>query len=154
MTSYLIWSRAKDQQVEGDRCHHVYKEPAFKVMDRYLGWMADHLFVLVHVGGPEVYEDVNDEHDVHHQVHDVERAAGISAFTPLLLLLVVEKERSGVGREDGRVDDQQQDQPVPHSFEGAVVEDGELVDAVGLEFVLGQHVGSEGQDLEQGNEEG
>ena len=41
---YLIWSWAKDKKVKGDRRHHVDKEPAFEVMDGYLGRMADHFF--------------------------------------------------------------------------------------------------------------
>ena len=64
--TYLIWSWAEDKKVKGDCCHHVYKEPAFKVMDCNLCWIADHLLVVVHVSGPEVNEYVDDEHDVHH----------------------------------------------------------------------------------------
>lgn len=64
--TYLIWSWAKDKKVKWDCRHHVYEEPAFKIMDCYLSWITDHLFVYVYVGGPEVYEDVDDKHDVHH----------------------------------------------------------------------------------------
>lgn len=145
--TYLIRAGAEYKQVKRDCCHHVYKEPALKVMDGNLSWIADHLLILVHVGGPEVNEDVDDEHDVHDEIDHVERAAGVSAFAPPLLLLVVEEEGGRVRSEDGRVDDQQQDQPVPNRFERAVVQDGELVDARRLELVLRQHVSSERKDL-------
>lgn len=101
---YLIWSWAKDEQVKRDGGHHVYEEPAFKVVDGDLGRVADHLLVGVDVRGPKVYEDVHNEHDVHNQIHHVERWAGVAALPPPLLLYVVEEEGGGVGREDGRVD--------------------------------------------------
>jgi len=122
-------------------------------VDGDLGRVADHLLVGVDVRGPEVDEDVHDEHDVHDQVHHVEGGAGVTALAPPLLLDVVEEEGGGVRREDGRVDDQQQDQPVPHGLEGTVVEDGPLVHARGLELVLGQHVCTQREDLRRGAEE-
>ena len=109
--------------------------------------VADHLVVVVDVGGPEVDENVHDEHDVHHQVHHVERVAGVAAGPPPLLLHLVEKESSRVRCEDCSVDDQQQDDPVPYRFEWAVVQDGPFVDAWGLELVLWQHISTEGQHL-------
>ncbi len=45
--------------------------------------------------------------------------------------VLVEEEGDGEGREDGRVDDEQQDDPVPDGLEGRVVEDDELL----LEFL-------------------
>lgn len=122
-------------------------------MDGDLGRVADHFLVDVDVCGPEVYEDVHDEHDVHDQVHHVQGRAGVAALPPLLLLDVVEEEGSRVGGEDGRVDDQQQDEPVPHCFEGTVVKDGPLVHARGLELVLGQHVCTQRENLRTGDRE-
>lgn len=135
-SSHLIRSRAEDEQVEGDGGDHVDEEPAFEVMDGNLARVADHLLVGIDVGGPEVDKDVHDKHDVHDQVHHIERWAGVAALPPPLLLDIVEQEGGRVGRKDGRVDDQQQDQPVPHRFEGAVVEDGPLVHTRGVELVL------------------
>ena len=145
--THLIWPWAEDEQVKGDGGHHVYEEPAFKVVDGDLGRVAHHLLVDVDVSGPEVDEDVHDEHDVHNQVHHVQRRAGVAALPPPLLLEVVEEEGGGVGRENGRVDDEQQDEPVPHGFEGAVVEDGPPVDACRLELVLGENVCAQRQNL-------
>lgn len=68
--------------------------------------------------------------------------------------LVVEEERGRVGRQDGGVDDQQQDEPVPHRLEGAVVQHRPLVDARSLELVLRQHICTQGQDLRRGRGEG
>lgn len=109
--------------------------------------VADHLLIVVDVGGPEVDEDVHDEHDVHQQVHHVEWVAGVAAGAPPLLLHLAEKEGGRVRRENGGVDDQQQDDPVPHRFERAVVKDGPFVDAWGLKLVLWEHVSTERQHL-------
>lgn len=42
----------------------------------------------------------------------------------------------GVRREYGRVNDEEQNDPVPHSFEWAVVKDGPLLDPGSLQLVL------------------
>lgn len=39
-----------------------------------------------------------------------------------------QQEGGRVRSEDGRVDDEEQDDPVPHGFEGAVMEDGPFLD--------------------------
>lgn len=64
-----------------------------------------------------------------------------------MIHLVIEEERGRVGRQDGRVDDQQQDEPVPHGLEGAVVQHRPLVDARSLELVLRQHICTQRQHL-------
>lgn len=102
---HLIWSWAEDEQVEWDGGHHVYEEPAFKVVDGNLGRVADHFLVDVDVCGAEVYKDVHNEHNVHYQIHYVERWARVAALPPPLLLDVIEEEGSRVGCENGRVDD-------------------------------------------------
>lgn len=61
--------------------------------------------------------------------------------------MIVEQESGRVGREDGRIDDEQQNQPVPDCLEGTIVEDRPLVDAGRLELVLGKDVCTQGQDL-------
>lgn len=38
-----LLSRAVDEEVKGDRCHHVNEEPPFKVMDRDPNRLAHHL---------------------------------------------------------------------------------------------------------------
>ncbi len=110
--------------------------------------VADHLVVGVDVGGAEVDDDVDDEHDVHDEVHHVERAAGVAAVLHGDLPFTVEQEGGGVRREDGRVDHQQQDQPVPHRLERAVVQHCPLVDARRLELVLRQNVSAQWQHLQ------
>ena len=65
-----------------------------------------------------------------------------------LLLHLVEQEGGGVGREDGGVDDQQQDEPVPHGLEGTVVQHGPFVDPGGLQLILWQHVCPQRQHLQ------
>ncbi len=110
--------------------------------------VADHLVVGVDVGGAEVDDDVDDEHDVHDEVHHVERAAGVAAVGHGLDLVPVEQEGGGVRREDGRVDHQQQDQPVPHRLERAVVQYCPLVYARRLELVLRKDVSAQRQHLQ------
>lgn len=145
--SDLLWSRSKYEEVKGNGGHHVDEEPSFKVVHGDLGRVADHLVVGVDVRGAEVDEDVDDEHDVHDEVDHVERVTRVATHSPLLLLGVVEQEGGAVRREDGRVNDKQQDEPVPHGLERAVVQDGELVDARRLELVLWKYIGTQGQNL-------
>ena len=104
--THLIWSWAEDEQVEWDGGHHVYEEPAFEVVDGDLPRVAHHLFIDVYIRGPEVYEDIHDEHDVHDKVHHVEGWAGVATLSPPLLFNVIEEESSRVGGENCCVDDQ------------------------------------------------
>lgn len=135
--SHLIWTRSENKQVEWNGSNNVYEEPALEIVLRYAAWIADHLVVVIHVRGPEIDEDVNNEHDIHHQVHYVERVTGVAACASPLVLLLVEEEGGGVGREDGCVEHQEQDDPVPYCLERAIVENGPLVDAWSLELVFG-----------------
>ncbi len=105
--------------------------------------IADHLVIVVDVSGPEIDEDVDYEHDIHHQVHYIEGVAGVAAGAPPLVLLLVEEEGGRVGCEDGRVKHQEQDDPVPYCLERTVVEEGPLVDAWSLKLVLRKHIFSE-----------
>lgn len=102
---HLLWSGAEYEQIKRDGGHDVYEEPALEVMLCNAPRVADHLVVLIDVGGPEINEDVNDEHDVHNEVHHVEWVAGVAAFSPPLVFHLVEKEGGWVRREDGGVDD-------------------------------------------------
>lgn len=138
--SHLIRARAEYEQVKGDGCHYINEEPAFEVVLGDSPRVADHLVIVIDICGPEVDENVHDKHDVHHQVHHVEGVAGVATGAPELVFHLVEQEGSGVGGEDSRVDDQQEDDPVPHRLEGTVVEDGPLVDARCLELVLWQDI--------------
>lgn len=52
----------------------------------------------------------------------------------------VQQERREIRREDGGVDDQQQDDPIPHRLERTVVQYRPLVDFGRLELVLGQYI--------------
>lgn len=61
--------------------------------------------------------------------------------------VIVEEECGWVGSQDGGVDDQQQDEPVPHRLEGAVVQHRPLVDARSLQLVLRQHICTQRQHL-------
>ena len=122
-----------------------------------LAGVTDDLVVLIHVRRPEVDEDVDDEHDVDGEVDDSEwivvavvlvaRAARGCPGPPAAVLLV-EEEGGDVGGEDGRVDDQDEDEPVPHRLEGRVVQDGEAVHAGRLQLVLRQHIRTQRQHLQ------
>ena len=120
-------------------------------MDGDLARVAHHLVVLVHVGRAEVDEDVDDEHDVDDEVDDGERlrVAALHRRPGLVFLLLGQQEGGGVGREDGRVDDEQQDDPVPHRLEGRVVQQRAAVDALRLQLVLRDHVRPQRQHLQQ-----
>lgn len=55
----------------------------------------------------------------------------------------VQKERREIRREYGGVDDQQQNDPVPHRLERAVMKYRPFVDFGRLKFVLGKYVGAQ-----------
>lgn len=74
-------------------------------MHSYLSWMADHLLVGVDVRSPEIDKNVYDKHNVHYEVHHIERTAGITTLTSPLLLQVIEQEGCTVGCENSSVDD-------------------------------------------------
>ena len=107
--------------------------------------MRHNLVILVDVRRPEVDEDVDDKHDVHDEVDDGERLlvvgtghgggvfGGVGAGAGGLLL---EDEGRIVRGDDGRVDDQQEDDPVPDRLERRVVEDRPLVYPWRLKLVL------------------
>lgn len=115
-------------------------------MDGNLAGVADHLVVGVDVRGPEVDDDVDDEHDVDQQVDHHDGVVAV-LLVALVRLLLAEQEGGHVRREDGRVHHQQKDDPVPHGLERRVVEDGPLVHRGLLQFVLGKNVSSQGQHL-------
>ena len=86
-----------------------------------LARVAHHLVVLIHIRCPEVDQDINNEHDVDCQVDDRQRVIVTVPYSSLLrappALLFVQEERGDVRREDGRVDDQYKDEPVPDGLE-------------------------------------
>lgn len=53
------------------------------------------LALCIHVSKvtPEVDEDVNDEHDIHYEVHHIERRAGVTAILHGYFFLRGEKKR-------------------------------------------------------------
>lgn len=90
-------------------------------MDGYLARVTDHLVVRVDVGGAEVDEDIDDEHDVDDEVNDDDG-------TVIVQPLFVQQKGGHVRGEDGRVDDEQQDNPVPDRFKRGVVQNSPFVD--------------------------
>ena len=100
--------------------------------------LTDHFVVLANVSRAEVDEDVDDEHDVHcdggwngmegkegrmirqmyiftQEVYDDDGVAG-AVLTAFAVVRLVEQEGGHVRREDGRVDHQHQDDPVPQGL--------------------------------------
>ena len=76
-------------------------------MDHDLSRVADHFVVLVDVGGPEVNEDVDDEHDVDDEVDDCQGVAvsTLDALVGGFLFFFTQDERGGIRSEDSGVDD-------------------------------------------------
>ena len=85
-----------------------------------------------------------------YQIYNDDRVIAVLLTLPGAEVRLIEQEGGHVGREDGGVHDEQQDQPVPGRLEWAVVEDGPLLDARGLEPVLWQDVGAQRQHLQPG----
>ena len=119
--------------------------------------MRHHLVVLVDVRRPKIDEDVDDEHDVDDEIDDGEgflvvctvwggawrvgvgggrRRVGVRAG----FVFLFEDEGSIVGGDDGGVDDQEQNDPVPDRLERGVVKDRPPVYPWRLELVLWQNI--------------
>lgn len=98
-------------------------------MDGDLAWGADYLVVGVHVGGAEINEDVDDKHDVDNEVDNDDGAVIVQP-------LFIQQERGHVRGEDGRVDDEQQDNPVPDCFERRIMQYCPFVDPGFLQLVF------------------
>ena len=128
--THVTSSGAKEQHVEWDCSDGVDGEPALDVVLRDLLRFCDDL-PAVDVGRPEVDEDVSDEHDVDDEVDDDEGVGlvGGGVLQPRrrvvvqlrLPLVLVEEEGGHVRREDGRVEDKKEHDPVPDRLEGRVV---------------------------------
>ena len=71
-TLYLVCFRTEEKEIERNSSDHVYEEPTLEVVNRYLSRMAHHLIVFIYICSPKVDEYVNDEHDVHYEVYDIE----------------------------------------------------------------------------------
>lgn len=52
-------------------------------MDHYLPGVTDHLIVFIYVGRAEIYQDVDDEHDIHNEVDDRQGVA-VAALDALI----------------------------------------------------------------------
>ena len=145
---YLVCLGTEEEQVEGYGGYDVDDEPSPEVVDGNLAGVADHLVVWVDVRGPEVDEDVDDEHDVDEQVDDDDRIVVVLPV-PLIRLLLAEEKSGDVWRENGRVHHQQQDDPVPDRLEWRIVQDRPLVHGGLLQLVLGKYVGTQRKHLER-----
>lgn len=84
-------------------------------MDHYLPGVTDHLIVLIYIGRAEVDQDVDDEHDIHNEVNDRQRVAvaALDALIGRVFLLLAQDKRGRVRGENGRVDHQEENYPIP-----------------------------------------
>ena len=99
-------------------------------MNSYLPRMRHHFIILIYICCPEVDKNINNKHDVHNELNDCERitvAISLAILVPVVRL--IKEEGCDVRREYGRVDDQDEDEPVPDGLKRGVVQDGTSVDA-------------------------
>lgn len=119
----------------------VDDEPGLQVVHADQRGVRDHLPARPHERGVEVEHDVHQEDDVHdavdHQPGDV-----------VLLGL----EGDVVGHHDGRVEGEDEDDPVPRGLEGAVVQDDVRRGLGRLLLVLGEDLRTQLQNLGEGGE--
>lgn len=95
-------------------------------MNSYLPGVWNHLVIFIDIGGTEVDEDVNNEHDVNNEVDDGEgvlvTVVGVARRIGMIRrILLVEKKGCNVRCEDGSVYDEDEDEPIPDCLEGWVV---------------------------------
>lgn len=100
--------------------------------------MTDHFVVLVDVGCSEVNQNIYNKHDIYNEVDDRQWVfvTSLHIIFVALFAFLAEQKRGDVRCEDGCVDDEQKDDPVPHSLERRVMKNRALVYPWRLEFVL------------------
>jgi len=64
------------------------------------------------------------------------------------VIFIVEHEGGDVGRDDGCIEDENQDEPVPDGFERRVVKDREMMDVERLHLVFRHHLSTQRQNLQ------
>jgi len=69
MLTYITGSRSKEKKVKRQGCQSIDEEPSLDVAESNLLWIGDD-FTVVEIRRPEVYEYVDDEHDVYDEVND------------------------------------------------------------------------------------
>lgn len=77
------------------------------------------------------------------EIDDDDGVVSVALTLLAVIVILVEKESCDIRRKDGRVDDQEEDNPVPYGLEGRVVEDGPFVDPGRLQLVLGQDISAQ-----------
>ncbi len=88
--------------------------------------MTDDFIIFINVCSPKVNKDINNEHNIHNEVYNGERVivatAGSEAIVGQVMpWVLIEKEGCYIRREDSRVDDQDEYEPIPYCLEGWVV---------------------------------
>ena len=108
-----------------------------------------HLTRLAHVGGAEVDDYIHDEQYIHQHVQHTQRVTSVTTFVDLFthIQVFVQMERGRIWCEHSRVQDQDQDDPIPECLEGAVVKQDEPCCLWNLQFVFWQHIRLQGKDL-------
>ncbi len=125
-TTYLICFWAKEKEIKRNSSNHIYEEPSLKIMHGNLPRMADHFIVFINVCSPKVNENIDNEHNIHNEVNNGERVI-VATASPKTVVgqvvpwVLIEEEGGHVRREDSRVNDEDKDEPVPHSLEGRVM---------------------------------
>ena len=62
---YLICIRSEQQEVKWNRGYKIDDEPSSEIMDSNFRRLTHNVLVFIDVGCPKVYNDIDDEHDVH-----------------------------------------------------------------------------------------
>lgn len=81
------------------------------------------------------------------EIDDDDRILAVALALFATEIVLVEEESGHIRREDGCVDDQQKNNPVPDCFEGRIMQYCPFVDTGRLQFVLGKDVGAQREDL-------
>ena len=65
-------SEPKRRRSNGIAATMSIRKPTLKVMNCYLPGMTNHFIVLIYICSPKVYEYVNNKHNIHYEVYDIE----------------------------------------------------------------------------------
>lgn len=117
----------------------------------YPARLSDDDVIVVHIRGAEVDDYVHDEEHVHHEVGHVQRVTRVAASSLPRVAMFVQQEGGWVRGDNGRVEDQQQNDPVPKGLDGAVMEQDPPCCFRNLEFVFWQNVRLQRKHLQSDN---
>ena len=136
----------REEDIERYGRRHIDQEPSLQVVLGDFACACHQFFVVLDVRRTQIDDQIDDEHHVDDELDDVQGARWTRAL-PVRAVLVHEK-GCRVGRDDRRVDHQQENQPIPGSLQWRVVKNDRTRETTAIgQTVVGNEIFAQGEDL-------